>query len=178
LVSPIRHTVAQSPDGAIFRIRNRGDLRFNMSVQTVDRLVAALRRCCQSLPDQCVELNTTYTIADFALAAFAPFFMQRPSFSAHLSVSLASAQLNETLERFQADRNGQRAPAYRFHEQLYQPTVSSQADVALDQRHINAQDQGVIAVAPRRLRQELLEIATELEKRHRLNVERLGPAPG
>jgi hypothetical protein len=43
---------------------------------------------------------------------------------------------------------------------------------------IDAATQGVIAVAPSRLRQELFEVAVELEKRHRLNVERLGPYPG
>jgi hypothetical protein len=49
----------------------------------VDRLIAALRRCCQSLPDRRVGRNTTYAMADFALAAFAPFFMQSASFLAH-----------------------------------------------------------------------------------------------
>jgi hypothetical protein len=52
-------------------------------VQTVDRLIAALRRCCQTLPDQRVGQNTSYAMADFAMAAFAPFFMQSPSFLAH-----------------------------------------------------------------------------------------------
>jgi hypothetical protein len=33
----------------------------------------------------------------------------------------------------------------------------------------------VIAVAPARLRQELYQTTLELEKRHRLNVERFGP---
>ena len=40
---------------------------------------------------------------------------------------------------------------------------------------IDAPDQGIIAVASARLRQELFEIAIELEKRYRLNVERLSP---
>ncbi len=39
---------------------------------------------------------------------------------------------------------------------------------------IDAPGQGVIAIAPARLRQELFEIAVELEKRYRLNIERLG----
>ena len=47
------------------------------------RLIAALRRCSQSLPDPRVGKNTRYAMADFALAAFAPFFMQSPSFLAH-----------------------------------------------------------------------------------------------
>ena len=36
-----------------------------------------------SLPDGWEGKNTSYTMADFALAAFAPFFMQSPSFLAH-----------------------------------------------------------------------------------------------
>lgn len=52
-------------------------------MQTLEPLIAALRRCCQSLPDRRVGRNTSYVIADFALAAFAPFFMQSPSFLAH-----------------------------------------------------------------------------------------------
>ena len=40
---------------------------------------------------------------------------------------------------------------------------------------INAPNQGVIAMASHRLRQDLLDIAIELEKRHRAVVERLGP---
>jgi hypothetical protein len=47
------------------------------------RLIAALRRCSQSLPDPRVGKNARYAMADFALAAFAPFFMQSPSFLAH-----------------------------------------------------------------------------------------------
>jgi hypothetical protein len=52
-------------------------------VQIQDRLIAALRRYCQTLPDRRRGKNTTYSMADFALAAFAPFFMQSPSFLAH-----------------------------------------------------------------------------------------------
>ena len=54
-----------------------------MRVQIQDRLIAALRRYCQVLPDPRRGRNTTYAMADFALAAFAPFFMQSPSFLAH-----------------------------------------------------------------------------------------------
>ena len=43
----------------------------------------SLRRCCRVLPDQRRGMNATYDMADFALAAFAPFFMQSPSFLAH-----------------------------------------------------------------------------------------------
>ena len=52
-------------------------------MQIQDRLIAALRRCCQALPDRRRGPNTTYAMVDFALAAFAPFFMQSPSFLAH-----------------------------------------------------------------------------------------------
>ena len=52
-----------------------------MSLQ--DRLLDSLRRCCQAVPDLRRGQNTTYAMADFALAAFAPFFMQCPSFLAH-----------------------------------------------------------------------------------------------
>ena len=52
-------------------------------MQIQDRLIAALRRFCQTLPDQRRGKNPTYAMADFALAAFALFFMQSPSFLAH-----------------------------------------------------------------------------------------------
>ena len=48
-----------------------------------DRLLDSLRRCCHGASDQRRGQNTTYAMADFALAAFAPFFMQSPSFLAH-----------------------------------------------------------------------------------------------
>ena len=49
----------------------------------LDRFLAALRRYGQTLPDRRQGKNTSYTMADFVLAAFAPFFMQSPSFLAH-----------------------------------------------------------------------------------------------
>jgi hypothetical protein len=51
-------------------------------VDIQDRLLAALRRYCQALPDRRQGKNSSYAMADFALAAFAPFFMQSPSFLA------------------------------------------------------------------------------------------------
>jgi hypothetical protein len=54
--------------------------RFNVGVQIQERLIAALRRCYQALPDRRRRRNTTYAMADFALADFVPFFMQSPSF--------------------------------------------------------------------------------------------------
>ena len=57
--------------------------RFDAPVSIQDRLLDSLRRCCKALPDQRQGRNTTYTMADFALGAFASFFMQSPSFLAH-----------------------------------------------------------------------------------------------
>jgi hypothetical protein len=59
------------------------DPRFKLLVPIQDRLLAALRRYARALPDERRGKNTTYTMADFVLAAFAPFFMQSPSFLAH-----------------------------------------------------------------------------------------------
>jgi hypothetical protein len=61
----------------------RVESRFDVRVPTQDRLLDSLRRCCRSLPDQRRGQNATYDMADFALAAFAPFFMQCPSFLSH-----------------------------------------------------------------------------------------------
>ena len=55
--------------------------------------------------------------------------------------------------------------------------LSRQARLPLSKRwvpDIDEPEQGVIAVAPARLRQELYEMTLELEKRYRLSIERLG----
>ncbi|MGH7051460.1 MAG: hypothetical protein ACREE5_12570 [Acetobacteraceae bacterium] len=52
-------------------------------MQIQDRLLAALRHCCQTLPDNRRGKNASYAMADFVLAAFAPIFLQSPSFLAH-----------------------------------------------------------------------------------------------
>lgn len=49
----------------------------------LERFLAALRRCAASLPDSRRGKNASYTMTDFVMAAFAPFFMQSPSFLAH-----------------------------------------------------------------------------------------------
>ena len=49
-------------------------------LEPLDRLLASLCRCCQSLPDRRSGTNTQYAMADFGLAAFSVFFMQSPSF--------------------------------------------------------------------------------------------------
>ena len=67
----------------IFPVAFAIDPRFNFPVPVLDRLLAALRRCCHTLPDGRRGKNGTYAMADFALAAFAPFFMQSPSFLAY-----------------------------------------------------------------------------------------------
>lgn len=63
-----------------FRDSPRPRLAFNVAMQTLERLISALRRNCQTLPDQRAGQNTSHPMADFALAAF---FMQSPSFLAH-----------------------------------------------------------------------------------------------
>ena len=52
-------------------------------LEPLDRLLASLCRCCQSLPDRRSGTNTRYEMADFGLAAFSVFFMQSPSFLAY-----------------------------------------------------------------------------------------------
>lgn len=59
------------------------ELRFKVPVPVLDRLLAALRRYGQTLPDGRRGKNTSYAMTDFSLAAFASFFMQSPSFLAH-----------------------------------------------------------------------------------------------
>lgn len=69
----------------------------------------------------------------------------------------------------QANALNQRRP-FRLH-------LNRQARVPLTAAwfpKLDTPGQGVIASAPERLRQELFETALELERRHRLNVERLG----
>jgi hypothetical protein len=73
----------ESADRPNFRVPLASEARFDGRVPILDRLLDSLRRCCRSLPDQRRGQNTTYDMADFALAAFAPFFMQCPSFLAH-----------------------------------------------------------------------------------------------
>jgi hypothetical protein len=51
-------------------------------VPVPDRLIAALRRYSQNLPDGRRGKNASYSMTDFVFAAFAPFFMQNPSFLA------------------------------------------------------------------------------------------------
>ena len=57
----------------------RHELRFKVPVPVLDRLLAALRRYGQTLPDGRRGKNTSYAMTDFSLAAFASFFMQSPS---------------------------------------------------------------------------------------------------
>jgi hypothetical protein len=52
-------------------------------LEPLDRLLASLCHCCQSLPDRRSGTNTQYAMADFGLAAFSVFFMQSPSFLEH-----------------------------------------------------------------------------------------------
>jgi hypothetical protein len=70
-------------------------------VSTVEPLIRELSEVCAGLPDQCKgpRQGGDYTMADIGLSAFSIFFMGSLSFLAHLSVSLASAKLNETLDQ-------------------------------------------------------------------------------
>jgi hypothetical protein len=52
-------------------------------VQRLDRLIGRLRQCVETFPNKRRGINTTYSIADIAMAAFSVFFMQSPSFLAY-----------------------------------------------------------------------------------------------
>jgi hypothetical protein len=53
---------------------------------TLDMLLRALKPIFEQLPDHRTGRNTTYTISDAVLSAFAVFFMQSPSFLAQQQV--------------------------------------------------------------------------------------------
>jgi hypothetical protein len=67
----------------VLAIPLRQDPRFKRHIAILDRFLAALRHCGQALPDARQGKNISYTMADFALAGFAPSFMQSPSLLAH-----------------------------------------------------------------------------------------------
>ena len=48
-----------------------------------ETLLSFLRAAIDQFPDQRTGNNTTYTMQDFAMAAFSVFYMQNPSFLAH-----------------------------------------------------------------------------------------------
>jgi hypothetical protein len=52
-------------------------------MEVLDRLIGAVRRCCEGFADPRTGHNGSYTMADFGLAAFSVFFAQSPSFLAH-----------------------------------------------------------------------------------------------
>jgi hypothetical protein len=58
-------------------------MRFNIRVQHLDSLLGGLRQCFETFPDKRRGMNTTYSMADIAMAAFSMFFMQSPSFLAY-----------------------------------------------------------------------------------------------
>jgi hypothetical protein len=58
-------------------------MRFNILVQRLDSLIGRLRQCFETFPDKRRGMNTTYSMADIAMAAFSMFFMQSPSFLAY-----------------------------------------------------------------------------------------------
>src|SRR3982751_992246 len=52
-------------------------------MEVLDRLIGAVRRCCEGFPDPRRGDNGSYAMADFGLAAFSVFFAQSPSFLVH-----------------------------------------------------------------------------------------------
>ncbi len=58
-------------------------MRLKVCVQRLDSLIGRLRQCCETFPDKRRGINTTYPLADIAMAAFSAFFMQSPSFLAY-----------------------------------------------------------------------------------------------
>jgi hypothetical protein len=54
-----------------------------MSLKRFDQLVGRLRQCLAGLPDRRTGENSSYTMEDIGLSAFAVFFTQSPSFLAH-----------------------------------------------------------------------------------------------
>ena len=58
-------------------------MQFNIRVQRLNSLLRRLRQCFETFPDKRRGMNTTYSMADIAMAAFSVFFMQSPSFLAY-----------------------------------------------------------------------------------------------
>ena len=52
-------------------------------MQRLNSLLGRLRQCFETFPDKRRGINTTYSIADIAMATFSVFFMQSPSFLAY-----------------------------------------------------------------------------------------------
>src|SRR3954454_10479240 len=52
-------------------------------MEVLERLIGAVRRCCEGFPDPRRGDNGSYAMADLGLAAFSVFFAQSPSFLAH-----------------------------------------------------------------------------------------------
>ena len=67
--------------GRFWGIPAAAEIWFLSVMKILDRLIASLRGCCQSLPDLRQGGDVRYTMAD--LSAFSLFFMQSPSFLAH-----------------------------------------------------------------------------------------------
>ena len=66
-------------------------------------LVTELRAVCAALPDSRTGKNTSYTMADFALSAFAVFFTQSPSFLAHQRAMETARGQNNAQSFFQIE---------------------------------------------------------------------------
>ena len=57
-----------------------------MSLRRFEQLVKSIKRCFAAFPDKRTGENTTYSMRDFALSAFAVFYTQSPSFLASQEV--------------------------------------------------------------------------------------------
>ena len=66
-------------------------------------LVGALRALFAALPDRRTGKNTSYTMADFGLSAFAVFFTQSPSFLAHQRALQTTRGHNNARSFFQVE---------------------------------------------------------------------------
>jgi hypothetical protein len=69
--------------GRFWGIPAAAEIWFLSVMKILDRLIASLRGCCQSLPDLRQGGDVRYTMADIGLSAFSLFFLQSPSFLAH-----------------------------------------------------------------------------------------------
>ena len=67
--------------GRFWGIPAAAEIWFLRVMKILDRLIASLRGCCQSLPDLRQGGDVRYTMAD--MSAFSLFFLQSPSFLAH-----------------------------------------------------------------------------------------------
>ena len=71
----------------------------------LEPLIAALMALCATLPDRRRGDNTKYAMTDIAMAAFAVFFMQSPSFLSHQTALLRGRGRSNCQTLFGMDKN-------------------------------------------------------------------------